>query len=97
MTIQLVFVASPLGTQHNGVRTLEDSIIRCQDGVTYLHVGCNFTELAYHIKMVCSRNVNDKVFFQFHANGSFKNLLGRVTTNKLRLYKKCSKTITSDA
>jgi hypothetical protein len=37
MTIQLVFVASPLGTQHNGVRTLEDSIIRCQDGVTYLH------------------------------------------------------------
>lgn len=46
MSIQLVCVASPLGTQHNGVRTLEDSIIRCQDGVTYLHVGCNFTELA---------------------------------------------------
>jgi hypothetical protein len=69
MTIQLVFVASPLGTQHNGVRTLRMG-------------------MRNHIKMVCSRNVNDKVFFQFHANGSFKNLLGRVTTNKLRLYKK---------
>jgi hypothetical protein len=48
-TIQLVFVASPLSTQHYGERAKIGWLgtrIMCLNGVTFLPVDCCFSELA---------------------------------------------------
>ena len=48
-TIQLVFVASPLSTQHYGERAKIGWLgirIMCSNGVTFLPADCCFSELA---------------------------------------------------